>query len=90
MAVMENGWQRKSYENWDDAFRGLAPAIRHQSVRVAAYSQVLYVQACAAKFGADIRSSAERMQGNMRILRINADYITSWAKHWFRRNIRCG
>lgn len=63
MAGKENSWQRKSYENWDDAFRGLAPAIRHQSVRVAAYSQVLYVQACAAKFGADNRSSAERMQG---------------------------
>ena len=63
MAVMENSWKRKSYETWDDAFRGLAPAIRHQSVRVAAYSQVLYVQACAAKFGADSRSSAERMQG---------------------------
>lgn len=63
MAVMENSWKRKSYETWDEAFRGLAPVIRHQSVRVAAYSQVLYVQACAAKFGADIRSSAERMQG---------------------------
>lgn len=63
MAGKETSWKRKSYETWDDAFRGLTPAIRHQSVRVAAYSQVLYVQACAAKFGADSRSSAERMQG---------------------------
>lgn len=63
MAVMENSWKRKTYETWDDAFRGLAQAVRHQSVRVAAYTQVLYVQACAANFGADVRGSAERMQG---------------------------
>ena len=63
MAEMENGWKRTEYETWDDAFRGLSPAIRQQSVRVAAYTQVLYVQACAMKFGTGTRSGAERMQG---------------------------
>ena len=63
MAEMENSWKRTEYETWDDAFRGLAPVIRQQSVRVAAYTQVLYVQACAAKFGADTRIGAERMRG---------------------------
>ena len=43
-------WERKEYETWDEAFRGLAPAIRQQSVRVAAYTQVLFVQACASSY----------------------------------------
>lgn len=63
MAEMEQSWKRTEYETWDEAFRGLAPVIRQQSVRVAAYAQTLYVQACAGKFGADTRSGAERMQG---------------------------
>ena len=63
MAIHEQTWQRKEYETWDEAFRGLAPAVRQQSVRVAAYTQALYVQACAAKFGADNADDAERMRG---------------------------
>lgn len=63
MAENEQNWKRTEYETWDEAFRGLAPVIRQQSVRVAAYTQTLYVQACAVKFGADTRAGAERMQG---------------------------
>lgn len=63
MAENEQSWKRTEYETWDEAFRGLAPAIRQQSVRVAAYTQALYVQACAGKFGTETRSGAERMQG---------------------------
>jgi len=63
MAEKEQTWKRTEYETWDDAFRGLAPVIRQQSVRVAAYTQALYVQACAGKFGAETRAGAERMQG---------------------------
>lgn len=56
-------WERKEYETWDDAFRGLSPAVRQQSVRVAAYTQVLFVQACASGFGADTPQGAARMRG---------------------------
>ena len=63
MAEKEQTWKRTEYESWDDAFRGLAPVIRQQSVRVAAYTQALYVQACAGKFGTETRAGAERMQG---------------------------
>ena len=56
-------WKRKEYETWDEAFRGLAPAVRQQSVRVAAYTQTLYLQACATSFGTNTRDGAERMQG---------------------------
>lgn len=56
-------WKRKEYETWDEAFRGLAPAVRQQSVRVAAYTQALYIQACATSFGTNTRDGAERMQG---------------------------
>ena len=51
MAKIDSTWKRTEYLTWDEAFRGMAPAIRQQSVRVAAYSQALYVQACAENFG---------------------------------------
>ena len=51
MARNEMNWKRKEYETWDEAFRGLAPVVRQQSVRVAAYTQALFVQACAGSFG---------------------------------------
>lgn len=63
MALMEQNWKRKEYETWDEAFRGLAPAVRQQSVRVAAYTQVLFVQACGGSFGSNTREGADRMQG---------------------------
>lgn len=63
MAKNEQNWKRKEYETWDEAFRGLAPEIRQQSVRVAAYTQALFVQACAGSFGTNTKDGAERMQG---------------------------
>ena len=53
----------KKYETWDEAFRGLVPAIRQQSVRVAAYTQVLFVQACASSLGKHNSEWTKRMQG---------------------------
>ncbi len=63
MARNEHNWKRKEYETWDEAFRGLTPAVRQQSVRVAAYAQTLFVQACAGSFGTNTRDGEERMQG---------------------------
>ncbi len=56
-------WKRKEYETWDEAFRGLAPVIRQQSVRVAAYTQVLFVQACASSFAAQTPEGKEQIKG---------------------------
>lgn len=58
----EQSWKRKEYESWDEAFRGLLPQIRQQSVRVATYTQVLFVQACASSYGKNIAEWAERMK----------------------------
>ena len=63
MAEKEQIWKRTEYETWEEAFHGLAPAVRQQSVRVAAYTQALYVQACAGSFGTETREGSERMQG---------------------------
>lgn len=63
MARNEHNWKRKEYETWDEAFRGLAPAVRQQSVRVAAYTQALFVQACAGTFGTDTGEGKSRMRG---------------------------
>ena len=36
--------KRKSFETWDEAFRGLAPVVRQQSVRIAAYTKAAAVE----------------------------------------------
>lgn len=59
----EQKWKRMEYDTWDDAFRGMAPAIRQQSVRVAAYTRELFVQACALAYGRGTPEGAERMSG---------------------------
>lgn len=56
-------WKRKEYESWDEAFRGLTPVIRQQSVRVAAYTQALFVEACKQHFGANTKDGELRMRG---------------------------
>lgn len=55
--------KRRKFENWDDAFHGLSQVVRQESARVAAYTQVLYVQACANQFCTGTKEGAERMQG---------------------------
>lgn len=60
--MSEQEWKRKEYQTWDEAFRGLTPVIRQQSVRVAAYTQVLFLQACASSFGANHPDGEERMK----------------------------
>lgn len=54
--------KRRSYETWEEAFRGLTPTVRQQSVRIAAYTQTLFVQACESGFGTERAGGAERMQ----------------------------
>ena len=63
MAENTQIWKRTEYETWEEAFRALVPAVRQQSVRIASYTQALYVQACAGSFGTETRDGAERMQG---------------------------
>ena len=61
--MAEQNWKRKEYETWDEAFRGLAPTVRQQSVRVAAYTQVLFLQACTDGYGRDTDSGAQEIDG---------------------------
>ena len=63
MGKNEQNWTRKEYETWDEAFRGQTAAVRRQSVRVAAYTQALFVQACSLKFGTATPDGQERMRG---------------------------
>ena len=60
--MKEQTWKRKEYETWDEAFRALAPVIRQQSIRVASYTQVLFVQACASSYGLQTDSGAKHMK----------------------------
>lgn len=56
-------WKRTEYKTWDEAFRGLAPAVRQQSIRTAAYARAIYVRACSARFGGDDPAVSARMRG---------------------------
>ena len=61
--MKEQAWTRQEYESWDEAFRGLAPIIRQQSVRVADYTRALFVVASKKGFGKDVKGGADRMRG---------------------------
>ena len=59
----ENTWKRAEYETWDEAFRGLVAAVRQQSVRVASYTQVIFLQACEnPDFKKGIPSAADQIK----------------------------
>lgn len=60
---MEQNWKRTEYASGDEAFRGLSPIVRQQSVRVAAYTQALFVSACKLRFGVDTKEGEARMRG---------------------------
>lgn len=55
-------WKRVEYETWDDAFRGLVAAVRQQSVRVASYTQAIFLQACEEPFKKSISGASERIK----------------------------
>ena len=61
--MKEQNWKRKEYSSWDEAFRGLTPLVRQQSVRIAAYTQALFVQACHLRFCVNTKDGEERMRG---------------------------
>lgn len=61
--MREKNWKRKEYETWDEAFRGLAPIIRQQSVRIAAYTQALFLQAVKMNFAWNTEIGKERIKG---------------------------
>lgn len=43
---MKENWKQKKFKTWDEAFRGLTPVMRQQSVRVAEYTQLLFEGVC--------------------------------------------
>ncbi len=54
--------KRKTFETWEEAFRGLTPVVRQQSVRIAGYTQAIFIEACASGFGTQQPGGSERMQ----------------------------
>lgn len=60
--MKEQTWTRREYENWDEAFRGLDPLLRNQSMRVAAYTEKLFIQACKSSYGLDTASGSKHMK----------------------------
>ena len=61
-SVTENNWKRVEYETWDEAFRALVPAVRQQSVRVASYAQVLFLQACENSFAKSLPAGKDQIR----------------------------
>ena len=63
--MSDQGWQRKEYNTWDEAFRGLAPIVRQQSVRIAEYTQTIYTAACSASYAKRSGDWESRMHGQL-------------------------
>lgn len=59
MAIIKS---KKRYTNWDEAFRGLIPEVQQQSFRVAEYTQVIFLQACASGYGGTSSAAKKRMR----------------------------
>ena len=59
----EQKWKRADYDTWDEAFKGLVPQARQESVRVAAYARELFVQACVMPFAKQTLETQERIHG---------------------------
>ena len=59
---MPLNWKRKEYETWDDAFHGLIPAVRQQSVRVADYTRTLFLAAVYSSYGKGSDAGSARMR----------------------------
>lgn len=55
-------WKKVEYETWDEAFRGLVVVVRQQSIRVAAYTQALYMQACNDGFAKNHPEGAQQIK----------------------------
>jgi len=53
--------KRKKIKTWDDAFRALAPSVRQQSVRVAEYTKVLFLNACQVAYYTKGRDKVDYM-----------------------------
>lgn len=60
--MKEQTWKRREYDTWDEAFRGLDPMLRQQSMRVAAYTEALFVQACKSSYGLSTDSGSKHMK----------------------------
>ena len=60
--MFEKTLNKISYNTWDEAFRGLIPRVRQESVRIAEYTQVLYLHAVKNDFYADNEKWQYRMQ----------------------------
>lgn len=56
-------WKRAGYETWEDAFNALSPSIRQQSVRVASYTQAIFIAACATSYSKTNAEFKIRMKG---------------------------
>lgn len=55
---MSNNSKKYKFKSWDDAFKGMVPAVRQQSVRVADYTRILFERVCATD--AYIRGTIKR------------------------------
>lgn len=60
--MKEQNWKRREYDTWDESFRGLDPLLRQQSMRVAAYTEKLFVQACKSSYGLNTESGSKHMK----------------------------
>lgn len=60
--LSELNWKRTEYETWDEAFRGLVAAARQQSVRVAAYTQAIFLLACEESFKKSFPGANDRLK----------------------------
>ena len=64
MQLFKEILKHAKYRNWDEAFRGLTPVMRQQSVRAADYTQALFNGACKSSVYLNDSNTPEYMDAS--------------------------
>lgn len=75
-------WQQTEYASWNDAFNGQNRLLRRESVRVAAYSRELFLQACADAFGKGLPKGKAQMRDKYADVAYNCGLYHQIGKAW--------
>ena len=62
--MFNDSCNKRHFDTWDEAFKGLIPLVRQESIRIAEYTRVLYTQAVKSGFYANSEKWRERMQNS--------------------------
>lgn len=87
--MLNDSCNKQHFNTWDEAFKGLAPLVRQESIRVAEYTRALYVQAVKSGFYADSEKWQERMHNSYDELAYKCGLYHQLGKAYLPQEFQC-